>query len=555
MSFEKLSYEKIKKINWFVADTIRDKGDGDSSDYKKVTLPLITFKRFLDMREEFKRNEIYNSSDYEFEDNDLLEVLPIFMNTHKTYKVDDEHLKWYDIEWSDISNFPENPDRKNIEYRLGNGEKDRLTIQTNAANKIEFMFRVIETFNDSVTLNYFKRNEFEKTITKVLKNDYIEEIITELSKHKFDIEHAPEDLFGDAYMDLMGRFAAEEGKGGGEFFTPSNLVENSMKFARPHFKNNKVINIGDLTAGACTFMVYAAKDLEGQIQKENDKNPENKKDPKHEVNHKAQFITQEKTGTSELLGTMNMKLHGYDNHISYHGNTITDWKNGFIGDHEGEIDFMYANPPYGLKDYGYEYANDNSSKESRWKWGVPKKGEGEYAFISSIMNLLTEDGKAVIVLPLGILFKDSTQKIRQHFIENDWIEGVINMPSNMFYTTGIPVCLWVINKNKDEQDKKKIFMINADNDFTKAGTINEWEHEKSVLNYEKRTIEEGYSEYVTLETLKENDFNLSVSRYVYKEEEMEEIDIKALNNEINTLYDEINEYKELTKGLFDGAEE
>jgi len=555
MSFEKLSYEKIKKINWFVADTIRDKGDGDSSDYKKVTLPLITFKRFLDMREEFKRNEIYNSSDYEFEDNDLLEVLPIFMNTHKTYKVDDEHLKWYDIEWADVSNFPENPDRKNIEYRLGNGEKDRLTIQTNAANKIEFMFRVIETFSDSVTLNYFKRNEFEKTITKVLKNDYIEEIITELSKHKFDIKHAPEDLFGDAYMDLMGRFAAEEGKGGGEFFTPSNLVENSMKFARPHFKNNKIVKIGDPTAGACTFMVYAAKDLEGQVQKENDENPENKKDPKHEVNHKAEFITQEKTGTSELLGTMNMKLHGYDNHKSYHGNTITDWKNGYIGDHEGEVDFMYANPPYGLKDYGYEYANDNSSKEARWKWGVPKKGEGEYAFISSIINLLTEDGKAVIVLPLGILFKDSTQKIRQQFIENDWIEGVINMPSNMFYTTGIPVCLWVINKNKDEKDKKKIFMINADNDFTKSGTINEWEYEKSVSNYDNRHIEEGYSEYVTLETLKENDFNLSVSRYVYKEEEMEEIDIKALNSEINTLYDEINEYKELTKGLFDGVEE
>lgn len=545
MAFNKLTYQDIRNINWHVADTIRDKGNGASSDYKNVALPFITFKRFLDMRAEFKRNEILSSDTHMFNDNNLLLTLPSFMPLHKSFMVSEDKISFYDVEFNDILNFPENNDKERIVYELGEGEENRLSVETTAANKIEFMFEVIETFSDEATKGYFQKTEFERISKKILPMFCFDEIITYLADYSFAKEYADEDIFGDAYMDLLGRFAQGEGKKGGEFFTPSNLVENGIKLVKPEYKGDKKVVIGDLTAGACTFMTYAAKALEDDCDSEN---------PKEKVNDKVKFITQEKTEASELLGLMNMKLHGYENHTSYHGNTITEYTN-LIGkkEHRGSMDYIYANPPYGLKDYGFNYANANASKEDRWQWGVPKKGEGEYAFICTIMDLLNEQGKALIALPLGTLFKDSTQKIRQQFIENDWIEGIINLPAGMFYTTGIPVCYWIINKNKADADKGKVFMVNAEEEFTKEGTINFWNHEKTVEYYNERKVVEGFSEYVDFETLKENDFNLSVTRYVYIEEEMEYIDIKALDEEIDSLYEDIisfrNKNKDLLKGI------
>lgn len=544
MTFKKLTYTDVRSINWQVADTIRDKGNGAASDYKNVALPFITLKRFLDMRAEFKQNEILNSDTYEFNDNDLLETLSDFMPLHKSFMVFEDKKEFYDVEFDDIVNYQENPDKNLINYKLGNGAEGRLSINTNAANKVEFLFQVIESFSEPSTIGYFHKTEFEKTSRKILPMFCFDEIVTYLSQYSFAKEFAEEDIFGDAYMDLLGRFAADEGKKGGEFFTPSNLVENGIKLVKPEYKGDKKVIIGDLTAGACTFMTYAAKSLE-----DSDTTSDNKKE---RVNNYVQFITQEKTEASELLGLMNMKLHGYDNHISYHGNTITEYKNGFIGDHAGTMDYIYANPPYGLKDYGFEYAKLNAQKESRWQWGVPQKGEGEYAFINTIMDLLNADGKALIALPLGTLFKDATRNIRQQFIERDWIEGIINLPAGMFYTTGIPVCYWIINKNKNEADKRKIFMINSEQEFTKQGNINFWNSEKTLHNYENRIIETGFSEYVDFETLKENDFNLSVSRYVYKEAIKEEIDINLLNNEIEDLYIEILNYRNQNKDLLKG---
>lgn len=544
MSYQKLEYKEVKSINWFVADTIRDKGNGDSKDYMSVALPILILKRCLDLRTEYKEKKIKSSEIYEFEGEHLIATLPEFMPLHPIYSVNDKQLSWYDIEFNDIVNYPDNPEQKTIVYSLGLGDKGRLNVETNALDRIEFLFEVMHSMSHPALVRYFSVVEFEKITRKILPKAAFIEILNELSKYMFSLEFAPEDIFGDAYMDLIGRFAADGGKKGGEFYTPSNLVKNALRLVKPHFKGNKKIRIADLTAGACTFMTYAGEALQEQVEGDN---------KKEKVNELVEFITQEKSEVSEQLGIMNMMMHGYALHISFHGNTITQWKDGYIGDYENKIDFMYANPPYGLSDYGIEYATANKQKESRWMYGVPAKGEGEYAFINSIMSLLNEEGKALIVLPLGTLFKDSTQKIRQMFIELDYIEGIVNLPAGMFYTTGIPVCLWIINKNKSEADKGKIFMVNAEEEFTKEGNINVWNADKTVEHYNSRNVEVGFSEYIDFDTLKENDFNLSVSRYVYKEEVKKEIDIASLNNEIEDLYTEIlnfrNQNKDLLKGI------
>lgn len=524
--FPILTYADVQKINWFVADTIRDKGNTEASQYKLLALPLISLKRFLDMREEFKKDEIYTSFEYEMEENSLTAVLPVKMVRHPAYAVHMDKLEWYDIEWSDIVKYADNPDRNEIEYNLGD---NRCTVKTTAVDKVEFLFQVIESFSNDKTSRYFKSTDFTAVCKKYLPDHALTEIINELDKYKLDLKHAEEDIFADSYMDLMGRFAEGEGKKGGEFHTPSDLVKACIELMPPELHDGKSIKIGDITSGACTFMIYAAKEIEKTIA--GDDNAKKKKF----INSNVEFVTQEKSEWSLGLGEMNVLFHGYENHKSFLGNTITQWKNGFIGDYEGKLDSIYANPPYGLKDYGMEYAKANASKEDRWSLGLPNKSEGEYAFLLSILNLLSNTGKALVVLPLGTLFKDSTQAIRQRIIENDWLEGVIGLPDKMFLTTGIPVCLWLINKNKKQDDKNKIFMIDASSEFTKSGKFNKWNSAKTIEIYKNRITEDGFSNYIGINELSLSSYNLSLNKNIIKEELVEYLDINKLNNEIKSL--------------------
>ncbi len=525
-----LSYSDIQKINWFVADTVRDKGQTEASQYKLIALPFLSLKRFLDLREEFKKDEIYTSIEYEFEDNNLERTLLSKMARHPAYSVHSDKLAWYDVEWSDIVNYKDNPDREEIVYKLGNNESDRCSVTTSAQDKIEFMFEVVSTLANEKTIRYFKSTEFEEVCKKYMPSNAMLEIINELDKYKLDLKHAEEDLFADAYMDLTGRFAELEGKKGGEFHTPSDLVRACIELMPPEVKEGESIKIGDITSGACTFMIYAGKSLE----KSSGLDSVTKQ--KQFVNNHVEFVTQEKSTFSIGLGDMNVLFHGYENHVSYCGNTITDWK-GYIGDYEGKLDYIYANPPYGLKDYGFEYAKNNSNKEARWNLGVPNKSEGEYAFILSILNLLSDKGKALIVLPLGTLFKDSTKAIRQRIIENDWLEGIISLPDKMFLTTSIPVCIWIVNKNKKEEYRNKLFLIEGAGEFNKNGKFNKLNPTNIINIYNKKEIVEGLSNNLNNEDLL--DYNLNINKYICKKTKQEEIDVNKLNQDIFDLIKEI----------------
>lgn len=527
--FPILTYADVQKINWFVADTIRDKGNTEASQYKLLALPLISLKRFLDMREEFKKDEIYTSFEYEMEENSLTAVLPVKMVRHPAYAVHMDKLEWYDIEWSDIVKYADNPDRNEIEYNLGD---TRCTVKTTAVDKVEFLFQVIESFSNNKTSRYFKSTDFTAVCKKYLPDHALTEIINELDKYKLDLKHAEEDIFADSYMDLMGRFAEGEGKKGGEFHTPSDLVKGCIELMPPEIKDGKSIKIGDVASGACTFMVYAAKEIEKTVEGDNAKK-------KKFINSNVEFVTQEKSEWSLGLGEMNILFHGYENHKSFLGNTITEWKNGFIGDYEGKLDYVYANPPYGLKDYGIERTKANSTKEERWSMGIPNKSEGEYAFLLSILNLLTDTGKALIVLPLGTLFKESTQPIRQRILENDWLEGIVGLPEKMFLTTGIPVCLWIINKDKKEEDKNKVFIVDSSDGFTKIGKFNKWDKEITKKIYHSRIEEKGHSKYMSLEDLQKIHYNLSVSKSVVKEIFENHLDIDTINFEIDVTLKEL----------------
>jgi len=156
-------------------------------------------------------------------------------------------------------------------------------------------------------------------------------------------------------------------------------------------------------------------------------------------------------------------------------NVISDWKEplkvifqseesvqNYTSISKAKKNYLMLNPPFGLKNYGYEYAKNHSS-QSRFKDGVPKKGDGEYAFILSAIDLLTDDGKAFIILPRGVQFKDSTQKFRSALAKRKTFDALINLPSKIFDETSIPTCVFMINNNRSEAEKAKgIYMMNLD---------------------------------------------------------------------------------------------
>ena len=214
-----------------------------------------------------------------------------------------------------------------------------------------------------------------------------------------------------------------------------------------------------------------------------------------------------------------------------------EYNENTIGQYKNLVDYIVANPPYGLKDYGYDFAIN--SGEDRWEYGIPNKGDGDIAFLLTINDLLTSTGKAGVILPLGTLFKDSTSKIRENLLTNDLVEGIVMLPSNMFQTTSIPVCFWILNKNKQEQDRNKVFMVNGFEEYIKVGKFNEFQKERCLHNYLNRIEEEGLSGYVSIQDIEENDWNLSVQRYVFKDEPEEVIDIVELNKDIINLNNDI----------------
>lgn len=550
--FQKLTFSDIQKINWANADLIRDKGNGKNEDTPNIVFPLITLKRFMDLREEHKIKHIRQATEYFFEDENLVDYIKSMGFPDSRFKVAEGKESWYDIEWEDILRFQNNKDGEEREIHLGDihdeDYKHRLTIKTSAKTQTDFLFEVIESFESPIIKEMLIEYNFENTFLKVIPSAYRKETLDTFKDVKYYLEYADEDVFGDVYMDITGRFASLGGKKGGEFFTPTELTKALVKMRNPKIENNKDYILSDLTAGACTFMVYAAE----HIRKVKNWSPS-------ELNKYIRFVTQEKEKNSEIFGKLNLAFHGYNNHTSYHANSILDWKkdslgNPTIGTWENKADCILANPPYGLKDYGFDYATENKNYEKRWEYGVPPKGEGEYAFILSIINLLNAKGEAAIVLPLGTQFKDSTKNIRQRLIEEGLVEAIVNLPANMFLTTGIPVCAWFLKKGRTtEEQEQGVYFMDASECFEKDGKNNKFIGEKAdnaILTFLNKEEIEGLSKQISLDILKENNFNLSATRYVFKEEEKEHIDIKTLNYSISKDYQDLFQTNKKINELF-----
>ncbi len=358
---------------------------------------------------------------------------------------------------------------------------------------------------EDVDLSSAKLGKTEKE-----KNDTVIEILSRLNRIDFNLTDAKSDVLGDAYEYLIGQFAAGAGKKGGEFYTPSQVSRILSQIVTAG--KDKIKSVYDPTCGSGSLLIRV-KDYADV----------------------SEIYGQELNRTTYNLARMNMLLHGI-NYTKFHirqGDTLT-------GDHFPDLkaEAVVANPPFSAKWKGD--SNPLFKTDERFnKYGaLAPKDKADYAFATHMLHHLADNGIMAIVLPHGVLFRGGAEeKIRKYIIEKlNYLNAVIGLAPNLFYGTSIPVCILIFSKCRKEDDK--ILFIDASKEFEKGKNQNRLTDDnvkKIVKTYKEKKEIDKFSRLISLEEIKENDYNLNISRYIDTFEEEEPIDLETLSLEIKKL--------------------
>lgn len=379
--------------------------------------------------------------------------------------------------------------------------------------KLEGIFRNI-SFNSESALGQTKdRNRRLKTLIE----DFADPVL-DLRPSRFQGgEKQQEDIIGNAYIYLISLFASDSGKKGGEFYTPREVAILLAKLIGA----KKGSRIYDPSCGSASLLFRVADEIEG---------------------HDYALYGQEVNGSTWALAKMNMFLHGIDNARIEWGDTINSPKL-IEKDHLMKFDVVVANPPFSLDKWGAENAASDPYK--RFSRGVPPKSKGDYAFILHMIESAYEGkGRVGVIVPHGVLFRGSSEgKIRQQLIEENLLDAVIGLPPNLFFGTGIPAAILIFDKGKKTKD---VMFVDASREFEEGKNQNKLRDsdiQKIVSTCQARKDVDKYAHVANLDEIKENEFNLNIPRYVDTFEEEEEIDIKAVQKEIEGLEAELAEVR------------
>lgn len=329
-----------------------------------------------------------------------------------------------------------------------------------------------------------------------------------------------DDLLGDAYEYLMRHFATESGKSKGQFYTPAEVSRVVAKIVGIKKDTPKNATVYDPTCGSGSLLLKASDEAERGLT----------------------IYGQEMDNATSALARMNMILHGDvgEGAKITQGNTLSSPE---YKDEAGQLmtfDFAVANPPFSSKNWT-NGLTPNSDEFDRFVWGVPPEKNGDFAFLLHILKSLKSTGKAAVILPHGVLFRGNAEaRIRENLIKQGYIKGIIGLPANLFYGTGIPASIIVIDKavakpiqfNEDGEvtDGQSIFMIDASKGFIKDGNKNRLRHQdihKIVDVFNKELIIEGYSRKVEIHAIVANEYNLNIPRYIDSSEAEDLHDLSA----------------------------
>lgn len=315
--------------------------------------------------------------------------------------------------------------------------------------------------------------------------------VLDFSKNRAD----GDDILGDAYEYLMRHFATESGKSKGQFYTPAEVSRIMAQ----------ILGIRNAKTGADTTVYDPTCGSGSLILKVGD-----------EAGTNVTLYGQEKDAATSALARMNMILHNNPTALIRQGNTLADPK--FTdGEALKTFDYVVANPPFSDKRWstGIDPLNDKYDRFN--SFGVPPAKQGDYAYLLHIVRSLKSTGKGACILPHGVLFRGNAEAdIRRALVRKGYIKGIIGLPANLFYGTGIPACIIVIDK-EDAQARKGIFLIDASDGFMKDGPKNRLRSQdihKIVDVFTKQIEIAGYSKMVSFDQIEKNEFNLNLPRFI-----------------------------------------
>jgi len=319
-----------------------------------------------------------------------------------------------------------------------------------------------------------------------------------------------DDLLGDAYEYLMRHFATESGKSKGQFYTPAEVSRVVAKVLGIPPNTSQDATVYDPTCGSGSLLLKVV-----------DESP-----------HGLTIYGQEMDNSTVALARMNMFMHNYPTAEIWQDNTLSSpyWKNDDGG--LKTFDFAVANPPFSYKSWS-NGINPSMDEFNRFEYGAPPAKNGDYAFLLHILKSLKSKGKAAIILPHGVLFRGNAEAIiRQELVRRGYIKGIIGLPANLFYGTGIPACIIVIDKATAAK-RQGLFMVDASKAFIKDGNKNRLRSQDihKIVDVFNHQIElPRYSRMVSLEEIEKNDYNLNIPRYI---DSSEPEDIHNLDAHIN----------------------
>lgn len=513
--------KELGRTLWNIADQLR--GAMNADDFRDYMLSFLFLRYLSDNYELAAKKEL--GQDY-----------PKLGNGEATTPLQ----LWYEDNKKDVAEFEKQMRRKvhyviKPDYLWGNIVHLATMHNDELLNVLQKGFRYIEeeSFQSNFQGLFSEINLASDKLGRKYadRNNKLCSIISEIAKG-MALFSADVDTLGDAYEYLIGQFAAGSGKKAGEFYTPqqiSSILSGivTLDSQEPKTgKRSKLDSVFDFACGSGSLLLNVRnriKETGGTIGK---------------------IFGMEKNITTYNLARMNMLLHGVkDTEFEiYHGDTLTnDWDmlRETNPAKKAQFDAIVANPPFS---YRWE-PGEAMGEDMRFKdYGVAPKSAADFAFLLHGLHYLKDDGVMAIILPHGVLFRGGAEeRIRRKLLDDGHIDTVIGLPPNLFYSTGIPVCILVLKKCKKPDD---VLFVNAAEDFVKdrrQNRLTDEQIERIIGTYQNRSEHERYSRRVTLKEIANNDYNLNISRYISTAEAQAEIELATTHAALVRIEDELRE--------------
>lgn len=476
---------------WAAADKLRN--NMDSGEYKHVVLGLIFLK--------------YVSDSFQEKWQELMDLDPDFAEDRDAYMAEGVFWVPENARWSFIAKQAKTPEiGKVVDNALDAIEKENVTLK-------------------GVLPKSYARPELDKRI--------LGEIIDLFTNMNVGGTEAKEkDVLGRVYEYFLGKFAANEGKGGGEFYTPKSVVKLMVEMIQP-YKGY----VYDPACGSGGMFVQSLKFVEEHSGSKFD----------------ISVYGQESNPTTWKLAKMNLAIRGIENNLG------TKNADTFHNDlHKSlKADYVLANPPFNDSDWGQPSLID----DPRWKFGTPPAGNANYAWLEHMIDKLGQNGKAAVVLANGSLSATTSSEgeIRKNIIESDLVEAIVALPDKLFYTTGIPVCVWILNRNKKHKGKtlfidgrklgtmvsRRLRELSEENIRKMSDALIKWKNEDGYTDIQ------GFCMEASIDEIQQQDYLLTPGRYVGVEEEEEDGELyeEKMERLTTTLSEQFKKSKELEEDI------